>query len=125
MRRLPPISTRTDALFPSTPLFRAGVEAIDLGVVVRLPLHADLRRERLPAVAVDKFGIADQRGEIAARRAETGDDHRLVLAGIAAAQVERQPIGEMPRSEARRVGKECGSTCRSWWAPYQKKKKKT
>src|SRR3546814_3705130 len=41
----------------------AGVEAIDLGVVVRLPLHADLRRERLPAVAVDNFGIADQRGD--------------------------------------------------------------
>src|SRR3546814_3999557 len=22
------------------------------------------------------------------------------------------------RSEERRVGKECGSTCRSWWSPY-------
>src|SRR3546814_16822158 len=28
------------------------------------------------------------------------------------------------RSEARRVGKECGSTCRSRWAPYHEKKKK-
>src|SRR3546814_12619213 len=25
---------------------------------------------------------------------------------------------DMPRSEARRVGKECGITCRSWWSPY-------
>src|SRR3546814_11453112 len=28
------------------------------------------------------------------------------------------------RSEERGVGKECVSTCRSRWAPYQKKKKK-
>src|SRR3546814_15106773 len=28
------------------------------------------------------------------------------------------------RSEERRVGKECVSTCRSWWSPYHKKKKK-
>src|SRR3546814_20791292 len=30
-----------------------------------------------------------------------------------------------PRSEERRVGKECVSTCRSRWSPYHKKKKKT
>src|SRR3546814_20068985 len=29
-----------------------------------------------------------------------------------------------PRSEARRVGKECVSTCRSLWSPYHSKKKK-
>src|SRR3546814_12134639 len=28
------------------------------------------------------------------------------------------------RSEERRVGKECVSTCRSRWSPYQSKKKK-
>src|SRR3546814_12965534 len=27
------------------------------------------------------------------------------------------------RSEERRVGKECVSTCRSWWSPSHKKKK--
>src|SRR3546814_17898867 len=27
-----------------------------------------------------------------------------------------------PRSEERRVGKECGRTCRSWWPPYPYKK---
>src|SRR3546814_12737254 len=30
----------------------------------------------------------------------------------------------MHRSEERRVGKECVSTCRSRWSPYHKKKKK-
>src|SRR3546814_11941372 len=29
------------------------------------------------------------------------------------------------RSEERRVGKECVSTCRSRWSPYNKKKKNT
>src|SRR3546814_17415200 len=28
-------------------------------------------------------------------------------------------ISAVPRSEARRVGKECGSTCRSQWSPYK------
>src|SRR6056297_2259337 len=31
---------------------------------------------------------------------------------------------ENPRSEARRVGKECVSTCRSRWSPHQAKKKR-
>src|SRR3546814_16040182 len=33
------------------------------------------------------------------------------------------PLNE--RSEERRVGKECVSTCRSWWSPYHEKKNKT
>src|SRR3546814_15797009 len=32
--------------------------------------------------------------------------------------------GEIIRSEERRVGKECVSTCRSRWSPYHYKKKK-
>src|SRR3546814_16925717 len=38
------------------------------------------------------------------------------------AHVEKDDI---TRSEERRVGKECVSTCRSRWSPYHKKKKKT
>src|SRR3546814_12855046 len=33
-------------------------------------------------------------------------------------------IGGSQRSEERRVGKECVSTCRSRWSPYHSKKKK-
>src|SRR3546814_13975023 len=33
-----------------------------------------------------------------------------------------QPIGFLNRSEERRVGKECVSTCRSRWSPYHTKK---
>src|SRR3546814_3243941 len=32
-------------------------------------------------------------------------------------------IGDIMRSEERRVGKECVSTCRYRWSPYHKKKK--
>src|SRR3546814_11339138 len=30
----------------------------------------------------------------------------------------RHPVGGLGRSEERRVGKECVSTCRSRWSPY-------
>src|SRR3546814_13744720 len=33
------------------------------------------------------------------------------------------PQPRFPRSEERRVGKECVSTCRSRWSPYHSKKK--
>src|SRR3546814_19091161 len=33
-------------------------------------------------------------------------------------------VGNFPRSEERRVGKECVSTCRSRWSTYHSKKKK-
>src|SRR3546814_11621958 len=36
----------------------------------------------------------------------------------------RRPGGLGKRSEERRVGKECVSTCRYRWSPYHKKKKK-
>src|SRR3546814_13372348 len=44
-------------------------------------------------------------------------DHRLVLV---------RDVGDLGwRSEERRVGKECVSTCRSRWSPYHYKKKLT
>src|SRR3546814_18505635 len=42
-----------------------------------------------------------------------------------AANLARQALAQDPgsgRSEERRVGKECVSTCRSRWSPYQSKK---
>src|SRR3546814_18314563 len=40
------------------------------------------------------------------------------------AALERQWAGLRSRSEERRVGKECVSTCRSRWSPYPYKKRK-
>src|SRR3546814_11001324 len=36
---------------------------------------------------------------------------------------QRGPVKCLKRSEERRVGKECVSTCRSRWSPYHYKKK--
>src|SRR3546814_12779978 len=41
------------------------------------------------------------------------------------ARYRRSAATSAPRSEERRVGKECVSTCRSRWSPYHKKKKMT
>src|SRR3546814_11935419 len=50
----------------------------------------------------------------------------LILAEQLAAEprlIPADPVDD--RSEERRVGKECVSTCRSRWSPYHYKKKKT
>src|SRR3546814_19691910 len=60
-----------------------------------------------------------------------GGDLPLHRAGRRAqhpAQLPAEPAhpgdpGQRPRSEERRVGKECVSTCRSRWSPYHSKKK--
>src|SRR3546814_15575110 len=58
----------------------------------------------------------DGHGRPAARR-ET--DPRIAPAvGPCAAQPAARPRVKLVRSEERRVGKECVSTCRSRWSPY-------
>src|SRR3546814_20988061 len=69
--------------------------------------YARLARERLPGAA--QITIGDDR-----------DDLALPLAPHEA--IER--TGADGRSEERRVGKACVSTCRSRWSPYHYKKKK-
>src|SRR3546814_20733256 len=73
----------------------------------------------LRAAALDQFG---QRGVV-----QVLDDRRLqafaALAGVIDLDV-RQALGAVDRSEERRVGKECVSTCRSRWSPSHSKKKK-
>src|SRR3546814_18675337 len=54
--------------------------------------------------------IADEAVEMRRRRARNRD--------MIAADAARRA----PRSEERRVGKECVSTCRSGWSPYHSKK---
>src|SRR3546814_10795047 len=53
-------------------------------------------------------------------------DHILHLEGGKVTLYPRVPAASsarVSRSEERRVGKECVSTCRSRWSPYHKKKK--
>src|SRR3546814_15620145 len=48
---------------------------------------------------------------------------RPAAAGLRLCAVRRHQRRARPRSEERRVGKECVSTCRSRWSPYHSKKK--
>src|SRR3546814_13067186 len=97
MIRRTPRSTRTDTLFPYTTLFRsekvAGRRIAVLGSMKELgetsdAFHVGLA-EPIEAACVD----------------------HVILVGE-----EMAPLAK--RSEERRVGKECVSTCRSRWSPY-------
>src|SRR3546814_16406231 len=96
MIRRPPRSTRTNTLFPYTTLFRS--------------IANDDQVERhlfLAAVRCDPArGLGRQVQQCL-------DGTRGTLTG---AQFEDLPQ-ENQRSEERRVGKECVSTCRSRWSP--------
>src|SRR3546814_11825854 len=105
MIRRPPRSTRTDTPFPYTTLFRSsapfpemkpleGLRVVELARVLAGPWCGQL--------------LADLGAEVTkVERPGAGDDTRH---------------WGPPRSEERRVGKECVSTCRSRCSPYLYKK---
>src|SRR3546814_13785229 len=99
MIRRPPRSSRTDTLFPYTTLFRS----LEAGGVVRGEAE----------VAGEGQAPADAAGGVAAELLVVVVAH----AGLQPVRAEAALVfGE--RSEERRVGKECVSTCRSRWSPY-------
>src|SRR3546814_15925083 len=113
MIRRPPRSTRTDTLFPYTTLFRS---------FVRLSLTGDDAHQRgfAGAVAPDQPDAAPGRQRSGrtvqySASAKAHGDYTQVQHG---GGPNRKPATLKTRSEERRVGKECVSTCRSWWSPY-------
>src|SRR3546814_18049611 len=102
MIRRPPRSTRTDTLFPYTTLFRT----------------VQIARDEPPEHDVDGN---PREGRQHARRAAA---QQVVVAQQDAGDVTDVHVGAPAsnasgsRSEERRVGKECVSTCRSRWSPY-------
>src|SRR3546814_13610685 len=109
MIRRPPRSTRTDTLFPDTTLFRSGgrrdlQNGADIDAVVE-PARCETLRF---AFYRDAIGFVIRRGRdriVAFDRRMSGNF-----------EPESQILAR--RSEERRVGKECVSTCRSRWSPY-------
>src|SRR3546814_16828083 len=63
--------------------------------------------------------------EAAARTAWATDKGMTIAMGVVTALREARILLPSIRSEERRVGKECVSTCRSRWSPYPSKKKTT
>src|SRR3546814_12380920 len=96
MIRRPPRSTRTDTLFPYTTLFRSIFG--DAGQLADRA-HVDAGRTHVNEKACQAFVLGYIR--VAARQ-----DQAVV------------GVLRIGRSEERRVGKECVSTCRSRWSPY-------
>src|SRR3546814_15220217 len=138
MLRRPPRSTRTDTLFPYTTLFRSGRTALGhQGRVLddqarKGGQHQPRSRpgdQAAPAAASADLHHGDEPtvgAGAACRRARLGDDfgefHALREREDALGNLLR---GRRARSEERRVGKECVSTCRARWSPYPYNKKNT
>src|SRR3546814_15293318 len=109
MIRRPAISTRTDTLFPYTTRFRS-------------------RRRRCwcvrsCAIPFVRFNSGARLGA-SKRRLDYGERVPLLCVARGRERVLRGDEGEahggrgFDRSEERRVGRECVSTCRSWWSQY-------
>src|SRR3546814_12584782 len=145
MIRRPPRSTRTDTRFPYPTLFRSPDAALRFVAAelqhqaarageVRDAATARPGREGLQRDAAQRWRSDPGRlPDAPVRRAVEGVRRdgrgRVVRADVppavrpgAAAQVDRTGR-RRARSEERRVGKECVSTCSSRWSPYNSKKK--
>src|SRR3546814_15393213 len=103
--RRPPISTRTDTLFPYTTLFRS--PSWYPHVAGQVPVQNE------PAACTYAGNACSAHTEAAMRPAARGSCK--LQAGLHKKRGAR-------RSEERRVGKECVSKCRSRWSPYHSKK---
>src|SRR3546814_14410210 len=119
MIRRPPRSTRTDTLFPYTTLFRS----------LRLDALALQRGKRADALrhrdAVVELAVDHQHRNAPVIDVVDGVE-LLVAFRVVVRRTAVLPLGEPQlfgrvahdpgRSEERRVGKECVSTCRSRWS---------
>src|SRR3546814_13748783 len=100
-----------------------------LGIFDRRGVEHRRDSERLGALCCDRkiHRIAERRARVAARseqRARRYEDARTRYVG-GAPPVEGPIAFDANRTEKRRVGKECGSTCESRWTQEHYKKKKT
>src|SRR3546814_14726695 len=109
MIRRPPRSTRTDTLFPYTTLFRSAVFAVGLpaALVIAAALSPMIVEDRPTTVTPPWTSITLPKPTPPEPRPDPQPR-------------TQQPQTEFtaPRSEERRVGKECVSTCSSRWSPY-------
>src|SRR3546814_13446881 len=146
MIRRPPCSTPTDTLFPYTTLFRSRLPRLQSrpqhprigadGQRVAVVLKAGGEGNELAGTVPLRKGLRSPRGFVAGtggndpdledaslhilmiifRMANAGSGrHHLHVARLRPALVAEAVL---MRSEERRVGKECVSTCRSRWSPY-------
>src|SRR3546814_14453130 len=115
-----PIFTRSDTLFPYTPLCRS-LGGDDQGRRAIEPLPDAVKE--IGEHGGGRGGADEPLGleRLHTRVAEAFDLRVEEASPGSADQIGRQRLFELlrlqPRSEERRVGKECVSTCRSRWSP--------
>src|SRR3546814_19767241 len=103
----PPRSTRTDTLFPYTTLFRS------LGNSVNgISINANSTNGTVTLTLSGNATLADYMQQIKNISFTNSSDDPSTVPRIITVTVTDG------RSEERRVGKECVSTCRSRWSPY-------
>src|SRR3546814_13697389 len=113
MRRRPPRSQRTDTLFPSTTIFRAS--RLHQALVSRTDISDAHKAAALLELGEDymRAGLLDRAETLFTDLVRLDEQQDKALRHLLAIyQFERD------RSEERRVGQECVSTCRSRWSPY-------
>src|SRR3546814_21125776 len=119
MIRRPPRSTRTDTLFPYTTLFRSNHWLIHMcapamlaageGSITIISSIGGLKGSSiLGAYAISKAADMQMARNLADEFGPQGVRVNCIAPGLI----------KTDRSEERRVGKECVSTCRSRWSPY-------
>src|SRR3546814_14608476 len=109
MIRRPPRSTRTDTLFPYTTLFRSRGQS-DQQFAEKDEAVLGHPNSVRPELVEGPFFSLTSKDRTVLRQAQHERPWVLLIAPAS----RRRP----PRSEERRVGKECVSTCRSRWSPY-------
>src|SRR3546814_13166454 len=102
--RRPPRSTRTDTLFPYTTLFRSPWQSVKDAVAER--------------IAMGREGQQPEYDIYPRELTEPWTDRRFGVGEALYASLGIPREDKRGRSEERRVGKECVSTCRSRWSPY-------
>src|SRR3546814_19794098 len=110
MMRRPPRSTRTDTLFPYTTLFRSAEQLPRCHRRLAGPLD-ECGADRAFA-AGDEQAVVDQFAGRAAGMFDVGGVHAEAFAAIF------EEGSRYGRSDERRVGKECVSTCSYRGEPY-------
>src|SRR3546814_18006334 len=127
MIRRPPRSTRTDTLFPYTTLFRSLTAQRQLQFYTvcmkqfLLFSHWSLLIGRAQHVAfVLKHSTTEGRSALSHIAGTLGTRIALLSSTIR----DATSVVTWRRSEERREGKDCVSTCRCRWSQYHKKQKK-
>src|SRR3546814_11446250 len=109
MIRRPPRSTRTDTLFPYTTLFRSSTG----GAILFVPQKPT---DELEGYVEGHMGSHNLREITGVVNLPVSDSLKIRLG---ARRTKRDGLVNNIRSEERRVGKECVSTCRSrWWRTH-------